>query len=505
MFGRRLTFDAVAGWLAFLLPLGVYTACLSSSVSFWDTGEMETVPSILGIAHPTGFPVFVLTGWLFSHLIPVGTVAWRLSFMSAIAMAVAARMVFTALRELEIPAPVALGASWLFAFVNIVWERGSRTEVQAFEAMFAAIGFVCAVRWQRKADPRAFLGLCASIGLGLATHAIELMLVPGFALIVLSRIKELTVRRALTGLALIVVPLATYLYIPLRSAYLLAHHVDPTLALGLPPGRPFWDYDDPSSPSKFWAYINGDKGPVSSGLAGMFSLAHWGSVWSVYGSTLWSQYGPAAVVAALAGLGIALVRWPVLTLCLSVSALLPVLFVLNFDEADVERYYLCSLWLFAVFAGIGVSGIFYVFAGKRKHIATALATLSLLGIVAWLSSVNQTLFAQRDNHDSDQFLTQMRKLTPDNAVIVANWLTAPAMGYASYVEGSFGHRVVVTGWPADYQYLYLGWLRTRPLFIRAEDPFSITIPQLSVKLVDATAELYEVTMKPKGRVGAHKQ
>ncbi len=56
------------------------------SVDYWDTGEMQTVPWILGIAHPTGFPAFVLGGFLFSHLVPIGSVAFRMSLFSGIAM-----------------------------------------------------------------------------------------------------------------------------------------------------------------------------------------------------------------------------------------------------------------------------------------------------------------------------------------------------------------------------------------------------------------------------------
>ncbi|HTV74172.1 MAG TPA: DUF2723 domain-containing protein [Candidatus Acidoferrales bacterium] len=500
MFARRSTLEAIAGWLAFLVPLGVYTACLTSSVSFWDTGEMETVPYILGIAHQTGFPVFVLMGWLFSHLLPFGTVAWRLSFMSAIAMAIAARMVFTALRELAIPAPVALAASWLFAFGDIVWERGTRTEVQAFATMFAAIGFACAIRWCRKADQRALYGLFLSIGLGLATHPIELMLLPGFAVVILSRFEELTARRLLTGLALAVAPLVTYVYIPLRAAYLLNHHVDPTLSLGLPPGRPFWDYNDPSSLSKFWDYINGDKSDVNAGLAGMLSISHWGDVWSQYGSTLLAQYGPVAIAAALVGLVSSLRRWPMMTASLALTALLPVLFVLNFDEADVERYFLASLWLFAVFAGVGAYSVFVGLFVRNRAAGLGAATLTLLGVVVWLATMNQGLFGQRDDHDADAFLKQMRALTPPNAVIVANWLTAPAMGYAAYVEHSFGDRIVVAGWPTDYQSFYPNWLRRRPVFIRAENPFQLSVPGLQASLVDAAAELYAVT--PVSRKGA---
>ena len=33
-------------------------------VGFWDTGEFQTVLPIMGTAHPTGYPTYVLLGFL---------------------------------------------------------------------------------------------------------------------------------------------------------------------------------------------------------------------------------------------------------------------------------------------------------------------------------------------------------------------------------------------------------------------------------------------------------
>ena len=50
------------GVVAFVLA----RLALLPGVTFWDTGEFQTVGPVLGTAHPTGFPTYVLLGWLAS-------------------------------------------------------------------------------------------------------------------------------------------------------------------------------------------------------------------------------------------------------------------------------------------------------------------------------------------------------------------------------------------------------------------------------------------------------
>jgi hypothetical protein len=57
---------------------------MSRDIGFWDTGEMQTVPFMLGLAHPTGYPAEILFGWLFTHLVPIGDPAIRMNLFCVI-------------------------------------------------------------------------------------------------------------------------------------------------------------------------------------------------------------------------------------------------------------------------------------------------------------------------------------------------------------------------------------------------------------------------------------
>src|SRR5581483_9942539 len=80
-----------AAWAAFLglLAFGLYAATLAPDVLEGDSGEFQYVTYTLGVPHATGYPLYALTGWLWSHLLPLGSVAWRVNLYSAAAGAAA--------------------------------------------------------------------------------------------------------------------------------------------------------------------------------------------------------------------------------------------------------------------------------------------------------------------------------------------------------------------------------------------------------------------------------
>ncbi len=71
----------------FFFSLAVYTLTMTPSVPFWDSGEFIAVSHILGIPHAPGTPLYVLIGRVFS-LIPIGTIAQRVNWFSALSSAV---------------------------------------------------------------------------------------------------------------------------------------------------------------------------------------------------------------------------------------------------------------------------------------------------------------------------------------------------------------------------------------------------------------------------------
>ena len=54
----------------------IYLFTLAPSVVQIDSGELATVQATLGIAHPTGYPLFTMIGYLFS-LIPLPIIVNR--------------------------------------------------------------------------------------------------------------------------------------------------------------------------------------------------------------------------------------------------------------------------------------------------------------------------------------------------------------------------------------------------------------------------------------------
>ncbi|MEW6610902.1 MAG: DUF2723 domain-containing protein [Patescibacteria group bacterium] len=69
--------------LTFVISFTVYLFTLSPTVGLEDSGEFIAAVASLGIAHPSGYPLYVVLGKLFTLIIPFGDIAWRVNLFSA--------------------------------------------------------------------------------------------------------------------------------------------------------------------------------------------------------------------------------------------------------------------------------------------------------------------------------------------------------------------------------------------------------------------------------------
>lgn len=73
----------IYGIAAAITAFTIYLMTLAPTVWFIDSGELAAVATTLGIAHPTGYPLFTIIGHIFS-LLPIGSEeVYRLNLMSA--------------------------------------------------------------------------------------------------------------------------------------------------------------------------------------------------------------------------------------------------------------------------------------------------------------------------------------------------------------------------------------------------------------------------------------
>ena len=77
----------------FIFVIIIYIRALPPTVWFIDSGELASVAITLGIAHPTGYPLFTLISHLFSWL-PLGSEIYRNNLLSGVFCALGAFMMF---------------------------------------------------------------------------------------------------------------------------------------------------------------------------------------------------------------------------------------------------------------------------------------------------------------------------------------------------------------------------------------------------------------------------
>ncbi|MHB2015784.1 MAG: protein O-mannosyl-transferase family [Candidatus Xenobia bacterium] len=174
----------VAGGSVALVALVVYLLTLCPTVSpLGDAGELALAAWTLGVAHPPGYPLFVLLGHLFT-LIPLGTVAARVNFFAAVCGAGGAGFAAAALSVWGFELPVAVASALALAFDLNVWEIAVCSEVRTLYFLLAAVLLWLVALWWRDRPTRLLPWMGLAIGLGFSAHY-NFIVVAGATIIIL--------------------------------------------------------------------------------------------------------------------------------------------------------------------------------------------------------------------------------------------------------------------------------------------------------------------------------
>ncbi len=439
-----------------------------TAVGFWDTGDLQTVAWIAGIPYPTGYPGYVMLAWVWTHVIPVATPAARLNALSAVAIALGSATITALALLFEVVPLLAILGGWTFAFAHVVWLRGTYADVHPLGFAVTLVAFALAVAWSLRGGARALAGAIVTAGLAVAIDNTSVLLLGGAAIASFARPWPWRAAAPAAAIALVIV-VGAYAYLPLRSAYVTAHRLDPTLALGIPAGRPFWDDHHPSTVAGFRSLVAGTEWGPHETLARIFSPGAVRAAINRFGGELNADAPQGLLVAALIGLGFIAARAPLAGAGLVLGALLPALFGASYPaEADPERY------VFAVYAiaglGIAVAADRLVRAFARDTPRTVLVIVAALLTVAVVRDVARArdLYAVRADDSAAALGARVTASTRDDAVIVVPWDWATPLAYRAYVEQRFGRRIVVCALPIDDIEYYRGWAQVRQVAILSE-------------------------------------
>ncbi|MEZ4671343.1 MAG: DUF2723 domain-containing protein [Anaerolineae bacterium] len=167
-----------------LLALVIYTRVLAPDMLYGDSGEFQTLAYEGGMTHTTGYPVYLLFARLVGFL-PVGTLAWRINFASAVAAAITLGNLYLITRHFT-----GRGGSLFASFALLIsytfWSQSIIAEVYTPALAVISLLLLLLLRWQAVTRRVWLLFLSGVIlTLGVGVHLFVLLFAPSIGLFVL--------------------------------------------------------------------------------------------------------------------------------------------------------------------------------------------------------------------------------------------------------------------------------------------------------------------------------
>lgn len=365
--------------LAFSLGL-VYSVSMAPGLTWAnngaDGGDLISATATGGIAHPSGYPTYLILARLFQFL-PWGSIAFRTTLLSAVCTIAAAVLMYYLVIDIpDIPVHgnglAGMIAGYAFGLSSLVWSQAVITEVYGLNVFFVAVILYLLLRddcptngrWRRR-DP--IVGLV--FGLSMGNHLTTLLLLPALLFLdCISRVgkgepvpvgesqnapwvthwkgwcfywKPMLLRLVGLGIGLLI-----YLILPIRAA---AH--------------PPVDWGDPVTIKNFLWLVSGRL--YANRLFGVPA----GSIFiriRDWASQLLGQWGGFGLLLGLIGLFFGRVRSTRIYLITGWMLIVFSIFSIVYYSIGSSVYLIPALFAFSIWIGVGTAAIVDFFLRKAR-------------------------------------------------------------------------------------------------------------------------------------------
>jgi hypothetical protein len=405
---------------------GIYLGTLAPGLTWAndgsDGGDLITAAATGGVAHPTGYPLYLLLARLIQFL-PVGSLAFRTNVMSAIATVLGAVLVYKLVTRSILPSrpglewPAGMAAGYAFGLAPLIWSQAVITEVYALQAFLTAlILYLYAGRTQCPGSDKKRLDCWRGLvlGLGMGNHVTTILIAP-VALLAGSvhrqpepdgsprsrrywlRNLKFDAASLLRQLAWFASGLSLYLILPLR-------------ALANPPVN----WGNVVTPERLWWLVSGQLYQsyyLQSALPEIWGRIQTGA------ALLLQQFGLPGIVLGLVGLIVygASSRLYILT---AWTAAIYAAFAVFYRSADSYVYLIPMCLSFAIWIGLGLAGLARQFPRRFSGLGLGLGIL----LIFYFAARSFTQVSHIDaSHDlrAESFGREVLIAAPENAIVFA--------------------------------------------------------------------------------------
>ena len=524
----------------------IYLITLAPSVVQIDSGELAAVQITLGIAHPTGYPLFTVLGYLFS-LIPLPfTKIYQMNLLAAIYCAAAigffVQSVKLALDNLdkfnlgksleikkvkkksrkdkqnnakskkekqEIPDIVKLFTSafsgLILAFSKTFWFQSTSVEVYSLHLLLICIIIFILLKAYLQSEEKKngiwnfWFILAIILALGFSNHMTTLLVLPAIAYLFFTQygFNKASIRKMFVMITIFLTILAIiYSYLPIRASQ-----------------QPIINWGNPIDMERVLRHISGKQYQVwlfSSMEAAKKQFAY-------FFSNLTNEFN-IALIPIIIGVLFTYSYSKKLFIFLTVLFASTVLYSINYDIVDIDSYFLLAHIALAFFSAFGIIKLYsFLKLSNHKNLVVIITSLILTLIFA---SYN---FKKVDQSNikifEDYTKSLMNSMDRKSIVLSYQWdFFISASYYFQNVDGLKKDVIVIDkellrrSWyynqlKRSYPDLFSGLEHEVKMFLEALEPFERSdnynsqlleslFRQIMTKLVTTNIEKYNIYLAP---------
>lgn len=453
-------------FLTGLLVFIFYLFTLAPTIIQIDAGELTSVQVLLGIAHPTGYPLFTIVGHLFS-LIPLpASKAFQQNILAAIWCSLSisvfvytSKLVLDNLNSFQIIKKIqskknktklskkdksisthelpeikkyiaAILGGFILAFDKTFWFQSTSVEVYSLQIFLFTliILFLIKAYLYEGEDKLSFknqwIFLAIVLALGFSNHMTTLLILPGIAYLYFDKNKFNSVSFKKIGFMLIVffgILILFYSYLPIRASQ-----------------EPLINWGNPTNLEKIYRHISGKQYQVwlfSSTAAAKKQLSY-------FINNLPSEFSISLLIIFI-GLFVSYTRARKFFIFSLITFLTAVLYSINYDIHDIDSYFLLAYIALAFFAVFGIVKILAVLKFKKYTYAVSSIVIALF--IFTQIFVNYDEVDQSDVYTFEDYSKAVLNSVDHNSIVFSylwDYLVSPSY-YVQFVENYRRDDVVI--------------------------------------------------------------
>lgn len=446
-----------------VIALIFYLLTLAPSVIQIDAGELAAVQATAGIAHPTGYPLFTILGYLFLKLpLPVSKIvsanilaalwcsAGVFLFTVILKFVFDNRALFIKEKKAEkkkgakskksAPEEVSnsfaqilefkqylsiMAAGLLLAFSKTFWFQATSVEVYSLHILLIMLIIYMLLRAYKSNQKKDWIFFALSLALGFTNHMTTLLILPGAAYLYFEKNRFSRHSFIQIGLMLAVffpLLIMIYSYLPVRASQ------DPVINWGNPV-----DFE------RILRHISGKQYQVW-----LFSSTESAKKqFEYFFSNLPGEFAIVGLLFIIVGLFQTFIRVKKFFIFVIISFLVTVLYSINYDINDIDSYFLLAYISLAFFAAFGMNKLLGYLKDRPGKYVTPGVVLALF-IITQLY-INYKKCDESSWYTFSDYTKSLLASTGNKSIIFSyqwDYFISPAY-YFQFVEGYQSGAVII--------------------------------------------------------------